>query len=119
MKRVLVCEDDLGIRGLLHQLVRRRGYAVDVAVDGLDCLDKINLSDYDAILLDLAMPKLNGYEVLQKLRHSKLEILKRTIVITASTRAFSDPPTDVAGFFSKPFDVPALLAAIESVLKPE
>lgn len=92
---------------------------VDVAIDGTDCLDKIRLSDYDAILLDLMMPKMNGYEVLDRLRTTSLDLLKRTIVISASPSALKNPPTDVAGFFSKPFDVGELIEMLDAVLTRE
>lgn len=116
MKRVLVCEDDKGIRGFLDHFVRRKGHTVDVAVDGTECLEMIGRSDYDAILLDLMMPMMNGYEVLNRLRISNLSVLQRTIVISASPGAFKNPPADVAAFFSKPFDVAQLIQKLDAVL---
>lgn len=118
MKRVLVCEDDRGVRGFLDHFVRWRGLEVDTAADGLECLEKIEKGDYDAVLLDLMMPGLDGYEVLDYLRRSKLHVLKKTIVLTASTAALKSPPDDVAAFFAKPFDVHSLVAKLDSLLDP-
>lgn len=117
MKRVLVCEDDRGIRAFLDRFMSRAGYTVDVAADGRDCMEKMEQNEYDAVLLDLMMPNIDGYEVLDFLRQTRPDTLGRTLIISASSRAFKDPPDGVAGFFSKPFDLGALQDRLAAVLQ--
>jgi two-component system OmpR family response regulator len=66
--RVLVVEDEPDLRRLLDQALREEGYAVDVAADGKTGLYKATEWDYDAVVLDLMLPGLNGWDVLSRLR---------------------------------------------------
>ena len=68
MKKILVVEDDRAIRLLLTQLMKTAGYSVDSAADGQEGLEKLKKKKYDLMLLDVWMPRLNGLEVLAKLR---------------------------------------------------
>jgi len=115
-KRVLICEDDRGIRAFLDKFVGRKGYSVDVAIDGEDCMQKLAATEYDAVLLDLMMPNIDGYQVLEHLRTSKPHTLGKTLVISALPAATKEPPSDVAAFFSKPFDLPILVDKLAEIL---
>jgi two-component system OmpR family response regulator len=66
--RVLVVEDEPDLRRLLEQALREEGYAVDVAGDGKTGLYKATEWDYDAVVLDLMLPGMNGWDVLSRLR---------------------------------------------------
>lgn len=61
--RILVADDEAGIRLVLATHLRRRGWVVDEAVDGADALDKLEHEQYDAVVLDERMPGLTGTEV--------------------------------------------------------
>jgi len=63
-RKVLVVEDDRGIRDLLIALLRLEGYVVDSVTDGEEAITAIDSSPYDAILLDLMLPRANGYDVI-------------------------------------------------------
>ncbi|MEI8218895.1 MAG: response regulator, partial [Elusimicrobiota bacterium] len=62
--RMLIADDDEGIRQLLSNEFLRLGYAVDVAFDGEDAIEKLNQAKYDIIITDLKMPRVDGVQVL-------------------------------------------------------
>ena len=66
--RILVVEDEKKIREVIVKTLKKESYAVDSCTDGEEALEYINAADYDAIILDIMMPKLNGFEVLKKIR---------------------------------------------------
>ncbi len=69
-KRILVIDDDQYIRELYDEVLKTAGYDVDTAEDGQVALEKLLAGGYDAVLLDVMMPKLDGIGVLTKLRES-------------------------------------------------
>jgi len=68
MKKILIAEDDFFIRDIYSQIFLSAGYTVEVAVDGLDALEKVKVTVYDIILLDIMMPKMSGLDALRELR---------------------------------------------------
>lgn len=68
-KRILVVDDSVTVRELQRQLLAQRGYLVDVAVDGLDGLEMARLGQYDLIVSDIDMPRMNGLEMIRVLRN--------------------------------------------------
>ena len=69
--RILIVEDEPDLLRSLAQALREEGYAVDTANDGEDGLFKAESYDYDAIVLDVMLPKLDGWEILKRLRKTK------------------------------------------------
>lgn len=67
MKKILVVDDEPDIRTTLTTVLKGSGYDVDEAVNGKDCLDKISMKKYDLLILDLIMPKMDGFEVLKRI----------------------------------------------------
>ncbi len=67
-KRILMIEDDVYIRELYEEVLKKAGYLVITAVDGEEGLVKASDGEYDLVLLDIMLPKLTGIEVLKKLR---------------------------------------------------
>ena len=104
---VLVVDDDLALRGLFKNLLSRQGFAVDAATDGRDAFDHIEQHCYSVILLDLMMPNVNGFELLDRLERESPALLSRVIVMTgASHRATSSlDVSKVWGLIRKPFDI--------------
>src|ERR1041385_8819057 len=114
--RALVVDDDEPIRTLLARIVEHEGFAVETAKDGGEAIKRIDSDGYDIILLDLMMPRVDGYQVLDHLRDEHPDLIPCTIVATAV------PERDlrrqaISGVFkvhSKPFDIPQLVADIHS-----
>lgn len=107
-KKILVVDDDPAIRRLVAVILRREGFVVDTAADGLEAIDFLAQEDYAAILLDLMMPRVDGMGVLGYLRHSDIETLRSVIVLTAYApdSVYAEP---VWTILTKPFDVEVLV----------
>ena len=104
--KVLIVDDDDGIRSLLSAVCKRVGYECDNAEDGTVALQKIRADKFDVVLLDLMMPKLNGYQVIDALR--QMEDRPQVIVVTAqgakTTMGIEDGEV-VRAVIHKPFDL--------------
>ena len=108
---VLVIDDDKALRGLFTTLLTRKGFAVDTANDGRVAYDQLQRHTYSVILLDLMMPDVNGFELLEKLGRDSPMLLDRVIVMTgASQRSIEALDTSrVWGLIRKPFDIDQLV----------
>ena len=110
---VLVVDDDPGLRGLFITLLGREGFAVDCAPDGRVAYDCLKRSSYSVILLDLMMPEVNGFELLDRLVREKPAVLPRIIVMTGVSQRIIETLdlSRVWGLIRKPFDIDDLLTA--------
>jgi len=115
--RLLLIEDEPDLLHSLAQALREEGYAVDTAQDGLDGLDKALTWDYNAIVIDGMLPRLDGWAVLERLR-----LRKPTPVIMLTARDGSrdrvrglDHGTD--DYVVKPFDLAELVARLRAVIR--
>ena len=117
-KRILIVDDDDEIRELLEFDVAQSGYFVDVAKDGLEGLDKALNNTYDLILLDVMMPKMNGFDVCKTIRQAKLAIpilmLTAKGTIDDKTEGFDCGADD---YLVKPFDIQEVLLRIRVLLR--
>jgi len=115
--RVLIIEDEPDLRSGLKRALRDEGYAVDTADNGADGLFNAESVDYDAILLDVMLPQLDGWEVLARLRKKK-----KTPVLMLTARDQSRDRVkglDIGAddYVVKPFDLPELLARLRSLIR--
>ncbi len=115
--RVLVVEDEADLRRALVQSLDETGYAVDQASDGEEGIQKATTWDYDAVVLDIMLPRRNGWEVLQTLRQSK-----RTPVLILSARdALLDRIRGLDGgaddYLVKPFSFVELHARLRALIR--
>jgi two-component system OmpR family response regulator len=115
--RILVVEDELDLQRALSRALRDEGYAVDAADNGEDGLFNAENTDYDAIVLDVMMPRLDGWEVLARLRKKK-----RTPVLMLTARDQSRDrvrglDTGADDYVVKPFDLPELLARLRALIR--
>jgi DNA-binding response OmpR family regulator len=110
---VLVVDDDQALRGLFTTLLSRKGFEVDCACDGRDAYDQLHRHKYAVILLDLMMPEVNGFELLERIRRDSPSLLDRIIVMTgASQRSIEKlDTTRVWGLIRKPFDIDNLVSS--------
>ncbi len=115
--RLLVVEDEPDLLTGVVRALRTDGYSVDTAIDGQDGLFKAESVDYDAIVLDLMLPKLDGWEVLARLRRTKHTPV---LILTARDRT-SDRvrglDTGADDYLVKPFDVRELLARLRALIR--
>jgi len=114
-KRVLVIDDDLPLRGMLAAALRQHGFQVLLAGDGAEGQRAMNIHHPDVVLLDLAMPNVNGWDFLQRLRETGH--LGRTPIIVVSAHLRVDPQAvlqmGVSAILPKPFNLPDLINLIE------
>ena len=110
---VLVIDDDQALRGLFTTLLGKKGFDVDTASDGRAAFDQIQRHNYSVILLDLMMPDVNGFELLERLERDSPALLEKVIVMTgASQRAIQNLDTSrVWGLIRKPFDIDNLVSS--------
>jgi DNA-binding response OmpR family regulator len=83
VKRALVIDDDASIRILITRILARYEFSVDAAADGGEGIELMRDNDYDVIVLDLMMPRIDGFGVLKFLSEHDPDKLQRVIVMTA------------------------------------
>lgn len=113
-KRALVVDDDEPIRTMLAKVVERQDLEVDTAKDGQEAIERIDRDGYDVILLDLMMPRVDGFHVLRHLEKRDPSKLACTIIASAMPepeirRRFDRP---VYKIHMKPFDMQRLVEDI-------
>lgn len=116
MNRILIVEDEEPIANLIRMNLTNAGYSCDVAYDGQDGADKMQMEHYDLCLLDIMLPKINGYELLEYARTIELPV----IFLTAkgeTTDKVKGLRSGAEDYITKPFEVLELLARVENVLR--
>ncbi len=117
-KRILIVDDDSEIRELLEFDISSSGYYTDTAADGMEGLTKALNNKYDLIILDVMMPKMNGFDVCKNLRQAKINapILMLTAkgTIGDKTSGFDSGADD---YLVKPFDIQEVLLRIRVLLR--
>lgn len=111
---VLLVDDNDATVTLVTALLQRE-FAIEPASDGNEAIEKLRIKQYGAILLDLRMPHLDGFGVLDFLRENNPDMLPRVLILTAAlTRAETSRAKDykVCGVIAKPFDIDVLLGAV-------
>jgi putative two-component system response regulator len=117
---ILVVDDErLNLR-MLEDLLRTQGYGVRTAQDGEQALERVREAPPDLILLDVMMPKLDGYEVCRRLKENKDTVFIPIVMVTALTRLEQKIKGIEAGaddFLTKPFNSVELITRVRSLLK--
>lgn len=116
MIKILIVEDEESIANLIRMNLVKAGYQCENAYDGEEAADLIEERQYDLILLDIMLPKLNGYEVLEYAKSVDIPVIFLT--------AMGDTQQKVKGlklgaedYIAKPFEIAELLARVETVLR--
>ena len=117
MKKILVIEDEKDIQNIIKAFLENAEYNVETADDGLEGINLIQKNSYDLVLLDIMMPKIDGFVVCEMIRkNSNVPI----IILTALT----DEESQLKGFdkladdyITKPFSMPVLLKHIEAMFR--
>jgi two-component system OmpR family response regulator len=115
--RILVVEDEPRLLRNLSKALREEGYAVDTAESGDDGLYKAESSNYDAIVLDVMLPRLDGWEVLERLRKQKQTPVLMLTARDAGKDRVRGLDTGADDYLVKPFDLPELFARLRALIR--
>ncbi len=119
MAKILLVEDNEMNRDMLSRRLRRKGYEVEIAVDGLQGIEKAVTGEFDIILMDMSLPELDGWEATKRLRESSDTQEIPIIALTAHAMAGDRERALESGcddYDTKPIELPRLLAKIEALL---
>ena len=117
MQRILVVEDDFDIQELLQNFLQETGYEVDIAGDGVEALSIFVDGKYDLILLDIMLPKIDGYGVCELIRkQSDVPIIMLT-ALNGEDDQIKGLDLQVDDYITKPFSMPVVMKHIEAVLR--
>lgn len=110
--RALIVEDDPAIRKLVEKLLLRRGIDIDTAHDGRQAIEKIRQNNYSVIILDLMVPEVSGFEIIDFVKKNGIRI-PIAVVSAVSHHALTKLDLEVVKLvISKPFDVDEFTKAI-------
>lgn len=116
--RILIVEDEAGVAGFVEQGLTETGYAVDVARDGADGMEYALTFEYDAIILDIMLPKINGLDILREIRNRRV---KAPVLLLTARDGVDDRVHGLNlgadDYLVKPFAFPELLARIRALLR--
>src|SRR5512136_112675 len=119
-KKILIVDDDAKILAIEKTILTQGGYSVETALDGASALEKLKAGQFDAIILDVLMPYMDGYAVAKEIK--KLESYRHTpiVMVTATQERDAVRHGFDAGavvFMSKPFTASRLLTVLGTVVK--
>ena len=120
MAKLLVVDDEPAIRLLLQAILAQEGHEVETAADGVEGLAAVEREMPDVVLLDLAMPNMDGWHFLEELRNKGLRSRVRVIIVSATADAESMARSEAEGVaerIAKPFDASAIVRSVEGVLQ--
>lgn len=117
MQKILVVEDDITIQELLHDFLQEVGYKITLASDGVEAISLFTENNFDLVLLDIMLPKIDGYNVCEVIR-------KQSDIPIVILTALDSENDQIKGFdllvddyITKPFSLPLLLRKIAAVLR--
>lgn len=118
MKKILIVDDDAELRANLSEILKGAGYHIAEAPSGTEAIDKIASKDFDVVLLDLMMPKMNGIETLTELKKvtPKIKVIMITAFATVEN-AVEAIKKGASDYISKPFRINDLLATVRRVIE--
>ena len=116
--KILLAEDEVDLNNVVTRYLKKNGYSVDSVLDGEEALDYLEYGEYDLVILDIMMPKVDGFEVIKKLRNKG----NHTSILMLTARDNADDKVkglDLGAddYIVKPFDFNELLARIRAVVR--
>ena len=121
-KKILIVDDEPNIVMSLEFLMRRESFDVKVARDGEEALDSIAAEQPDLVLLDVMMPKIDGFEVCKRLRANAALADMRIVMLSAKGREAEIKKglsLGADGYITKPFSTRDLVVQVKNLLEPE
>ena len=116
MSKILIVEDDLSIQALLHDFIAEAGHSVALASDGVEALAKYSEQPFDLILLDITLPKIDGYSVCECIRQ-KSDVPIMLTALDSEENQIKGLDLQADDYITKPFSMPILLRKIAAVLR--
>ena len=117
MQNILIVEDDLDIQELLREFLKEAGYEMMTASDGIEAMELFAKNKYDLILLDIMLPKIDGFGVCELIRkQSQVPIIMLT-ALGGEEEQIRGLDLQVDDYITKPFSVPILIRKIAAVLR--
>ena len=116
MIRILIVEDDEAIANLLRMNLMKSGYECEMAEDGEKAADLLEVNFYDLLILDIMLPKMNGYEVLEYAKSLEIPVIFLTAMGETAQRV-RGLRMGAEDYICKPFEITELLARVETVLR--
>ncbi len=118
-KRIVLADDEACVRAMVARVLGDEGYQVLPAANGAEALERVRQFKVDLVLLDLTMPRLNGWETFQRIQE-EYPLLPVIIITAKPDQFFTSLGAGVGALFEKPLDFPKLLEAISALLaEPE
>ncbi len=113
--RVLVADDEEAIRTLVVHLLRRAGFQTVEAADGQYAIEQLDGTEFDAVVLDLMMPRVDGVGVVEHIIETQPRMMEKTVVMTAfSKTAAKERLHHLCSILLKPFDTDELIQLVQS-----
>lgn len=117
MQKILIVEDDLSIQALLHDFIQEAGYDVSLAGDGVEAITEFFKQRFDLVLLDIMLPKIDGYGVYEVIREkSEVPIIMLT-ALDSEQEQIKGLDLQIDDYITKPFSMPILVRKIAAVLR--
>ncbi len=119
MTKILLVEDNEMNRDMLSRRLQRKGYDVEIAIDGKDGIEKATSGGFDLVLMDMSLPEIDGWEVTRLLREEPATKELPIIALTAHAMEGDREKALDAGcddYDTKPIELPRLLSKIEALL---
>ena len=118
-KKILIVDDEVNIVISMEFLIKQAGYELDIARDGEEALEKVSSFQPDLILLDVMMPKINGFEVCRRIRSNPDWQNVKVVMLTAKGREVEVTKGLALGadsYIIKPFSTKELMAEVKNIL---
>lgn len=115
MTKILIVEDEEAISNLIRMSLQKAGYSCEQAMDGESAADRIAEHTYDLVLLDIMLPGMNGYELLDYIKTTNMPVIFITAMGTLDDKV-KGLKAGADDYITKPFEMVELLATVESVL---
>ena len=116
MVKILIAEDEEPIANLIRMNLKKAGYACECAYDGQEASDRMEEGHYDLLLLDIMLPKINGYELMEYAKSIQLPVIFITAMDSTENKV-KGLKMGAEDYLAKPFEIVELLARVEAVLR--
>ena len=116
MKKILIVEDDIGIQGLIELTLQMENYETEIVEDGESAFEKIENTKFDLILLDIMIPKIDGFTLMKMIEHKKIPVIFLSAKSQVQDKILG-LKLGAEDYITKPFEPLELLARIEVVLR--